>query len=577
MTKKDIRETRLLIIEDDVVDQMAFRRFIDSQVLPYSYTIVGSVEEARQALETSNYDAVISDFLLGDGTARDLFDLFSNMPFIIVTGSGDEKVAVEVMKSGASDYLIKDNHGGYLTVFPTTLEKAIFRRQADEELTQYRETLEEMVAERTAELKDANNQLEAEILERKQAEQTLRYQAKLLENVSDAVVSTDSSFQILTWNKAAEQLYGWSNKETIGREFGKLVQIEYVGISRDEFLDDFNDNGVWSGEVIQYNKAGEKLVIHGSVSALYNSHGERIGAIGVHRDITDSKRVENELLAYQTHLEALIEERTTALNNQVDESAYLNHALTNLLEDFQSINVTLETTSMRLREANQELEAFTYSVSHDLRAPLRAVDVFSQILLDDFGAELSEDAAGYLQKVSDSAQKMGKLIQDLLDLSRLGRKRLHKTNIDIPELVSEVVQDMALEEDVRNVDINTQKMPNCFGDSTLLKQVFFNLISNAIKFSRHNANARIDVGWQEIEGEGAYFVKDNGVGFDMDYVENLFGVFQRLHSEDQFEGTGVGLAIVKRIVSRHGGRIWAKGNIDQGAVFYFTIPLEESG
>lgn len=142
-------------------------------------------------------------FLLGDGTARDLFDLFSNMPFIIVTGSGDEKVAVEVMKSGASDYLIKDNHGGYLTVFPTTLEKAILRRQADEELTQYRETLEEMVAERTAELKDANNQLEAEILERKQAEQTLRYQAKLLENVSDAVVSTDSSFQILTWNKAA--------------------------------------------------------------------------------------------------------------------------------------------------------------------------------------------------------------------------------------------------------------------------------------------------------------------------------------------------------------------------------------
>jgi PAS domain S-box-containing protein len=227
--------------------------------------------------------------------------------------------------------------------------------------------------------------------------------------------------------------------------------------------------------------------------------------------------------------------------------------------------------SNQLRVANQELEAFSYSVSHDLRAPLRAIDGFSRILEEDFAAELSPQACHYLKRVRDNACQMGNLIDDLLDFSRLGRKPLRRINVSTVELVERVVAEANRPDTERPVAIAVGELPDCDADPTLLKQVLINLISNAIKFSRKSSQPQVAIGWEKTGDVEAFYVRDNGVGFDMAYAPKLFGVFQRLHRADEYEGTGVGLAIVRRIVERHGGAVWADAKLGMGATFYFTL------
>lgn len=227
--------------------------------------------------------------------------------------------------------------------------------------------------------------------------------------------------------------------------------------------------------------------------------------------------------------------------------------------------------TQQLRAANEELEAFSYSVSHDLRAPLRAIDGFSRILEEDFAAELSAQACHYLKRVRDNACQMGTLIDDLLDFSRLGRKSLRKSTISTIELVERAVAETNRADGERPVTIAIGELPNCEADPMLLKQVLINLISNAIKFSRKSSQPQVSIGWEKTGDVEAYYVRDNGVGFDMAYAPKLFGVFQRLHRADEYEGTGVGLAIVRRIVERHGGTVWADAKLGMGATFYFTL------
>jgi hypothetical protein len=225
-----------------------------------------------------------------------------------------------------------------------------------------------------------------------------------------------------------------------------------------------------------------------------------------------------------------------------------------------------------LKIANRELEAFSYSVSHDLRAPLRAVSTFTQALISDHAGSLSEDGQRLLQNVNAGAAHMDRLITDLLRLSQLNRQALHKQPVRFGELAQRIVADMATERAGRNIEFVIADFPTWQVDPGLIQQVFVNLISNAIKFTRERENARIEIGYR-MDGETMVcFVKDNGVGFNMKYMNKLFGVFQRLHSADQFEGTGVGLSIVRRIVERHGGKVWVDGEQDQGASFYFSLP-----
>lgn len=229
----------------------------------------------------------------------------------------------------------------------------------------------------------------------------------------------------------------------------------------------------------------------------------------------------------------------------------------------------------RVKQRTAELEAFSYSVSHDLRSPLRALDGFARILLEEFAPNLPPEGQEYVRDIRRNAQKMGQLVDDLLAFSRLGRQPLQRRRVAPAALVREVLEDVRQEREARQVEVVVGDLPTCHADPALLKQVWANLLGNAFKYTRKHDPARIEVGCLEQDGERVYFVRDNGAGFDMQYAGKLFGVFQRLHKATDYDGTGVGLAIVQRIVHRHGGRIWAEAAVNRGATFYFTLPDSE--
>lgn len=224
-----------------------------------------------------------------------------------------------------------------------------------------------------------------------------------------------------------------------------------------------------------------------------------------------------------------------------------------------------------LESANKELEAFSYSVSHDLRAPLRAIDGFSRVMLEEYNDKLDDEGKRYLNIIRDNTQKMGQLIEDLLALSRLGRKEMQVSRIDMTKLAKTVFDEIKEANPGRNIQLEIKTLPPAYGDQAMIHQVLVNLLSNAIKFTRFKEKAVIEIGSIVRMNEIVYYVKDNGVGFDMQYLNKLFGVFQRLHSAEDFEGTGVGLAIVQRIIHRHGGKVWAEGKVNEGSTFYFNL------
>ncbi len=274
----------------------------------------------------------------------------------------------------------------------------------------------------------------------------------------------------------------------------------------------------------------------------YTSHigpirvaGEIVGFITTSTDITDRKRIEDQI---------------------------------------KRLNRDLERRTLELETSNKELEAFSYSVSHDLRAPLRAMNGFSKQLHEKYGADLPERALHYLSRIQQNSERMGRLIDDLLMLSRLGRQTLSLRSVNPNEVVREVLRDLNAGEEYAQTRITLDDLPTCQADATLLKQLYLNLLTNALKFSSRKESPHVHIGFQREPDECVYFVKDNGIGFDMQYAGKLFGVFERLHSSNEFGGTGVGLATVHRVVQRHGGRIWANAAPDEGAAFYFTLQGE---
>jgi signal transduction histidine kinase len=241
----------------------------------------------------------------------------------------------------------------------------------------------------------------------------------------------------------------------------------------------------------------------------------------------------------------------------------------------RKLNQELEKSLTELKEVNKELGAFTYSVSHDLRAPLRAITGFSNILLEDHSDKIDSEGKRLLDVIQSNTKKMGQLIDDLLSFSRLGRKEIRKSNANMENLAKSIFEELRIINPERTLKLNLNTLPPARGDPSLIREVFVNLLTNAIKFTKNKENAIIEIGGEAEGRENIYYVKDNGVGFDMKYVNKLFGVFQRLHSDKEFEGTGVGLAIVQRIIHRHGGRVWAEGKVNGGATFYFALPIVE--
>ena len=236
---------------------------------------------------------------------------------------------------------------------------------------------------------------------------------------------------------------------------------------------------------------------------------------------------------------------------------------------------TLREQQEALEAANKELESFSYSVSHDLRAPLRAIDGYSRMILRNHAGKFDDDAIDKFNVIRESTRMMGQLIDDLLAFSRAGRAELSATTLDIGGMIGEVWKELKAANTDRLLTLKLAEIPPCRGDRALIRQVLVNILANAVKFTRGRAEARIEAGVDNKEGMAVYYIRDNGAGFDMQYHDKLFGVFQRLHGDGEFEGTGVGLAIVQRIINRHGGRVWAEGEVDKGATFYFTLPTPQ--
>ncbi len=249
----------------------------------------------------------------------------------------------------------------------------------------------------------------------------------------------------------------------------------------------------------------------------------------------------------------------------------LRVALIDITEQKQA-EARLQERSAQLSAANSELEAFAYTVAHDLRAPLRAIDGYTRMLLRDAGDKLAAEEKRKFDAIRDNARIMGQLIDDLLTFSRLGRQTLALYTLALEDLINDVWKECLVLHPGRKMELTVEPLPRACGDRGLVRQVLTNLLTNAVKFTKMREEARIEIGGREEAGEAVYYIRDNGIGFDMRFKNKLFGVFQRLHGADEFEGTGVGLAIVQRIIQRHGGRVWAEGKVNEGATFYFTLP-----
>ncbi|MDP8221291.1 MAG: ATP-binding protein [Candidatus Stygibacter frigidus] len=294
-------------------------------------------------------------------------------------------------------------------------------------------------------------------------------------------------------------------------------------------------------------------------------------------DISKRKAVEVELEEFRENLQEKVNERTRELEDTMKLMQSSRNSLSYLLEDVNDSRNNVIKVNEQLDLLNKELEAFSYPVSHDLKAPLRAIDGFSSALKEDYFDKLDDDGKEFIDLIRNNAQKMGALINDLLEFSRLGRKDINFTEVSMQELVDDVYGDMIGLEKDRKIELKTDNLCTVFADRTMIKQVVINLVSNALKFTRMEPVTKIEIGCVDSE-DGKYvefYVRDNGVGFDMKYYDKLFGVFQRLHTDETFEGTGVGLALIKRIISKHKGTVWAEGKSDEGATFRFTLPKRD--
>ncbi|HEY9640198.1 MAG TPA: ATP-binding protein [Coleofasciculaceae cyanobacterium] len=393
---------------------------------------------------------------------------------------------------------------------------------------------------------ELNQALRTEIAERQRVEQDRDRLIAILEASTDYIGIADPQGNIL-WNNTqvnqlAEKSLGIDSTPRISQYYPQWA----LDIVQQQGIPAALQAGTWVGETALLGHNGEEIPVYQLIIAHKALDGSLEYFSTVARDISVLKAAEAEVRQLNAELEDRVTQRTA-----------------------------------QLEATNKELEAFAYSVSHDLRAPLRAIDGFSRIIQEDYGEQLDPQADRCLKIVRENAKRMGELIDDLLTLSRVNRREIYRQPVFPNDLIQAILNDLSLDLEGRQVEFAIADLPICFADLSLVKQVWMNLLSNAIKYTQYKPIARIEVGYEVTGDQGSgdetvYFIRDNGAGFEMQYADKLFGVFQRLHLEQEFEGTGIGLATVQRIIHRHGGRIWAEATVDQGATFYFTLPEQST-
>lgn len=619
---------KILHLEDLPTDAGLINRALRKEIPGTEILVVDNKTDYEKALTDFSPDLVISDHSLPSFTSTEALKIFKQtglqIPFILVTATVSEDFAVHAMKAGADDYILKDS----LTRLPSAIENALERykilkerKKAEEAVVisekRHRRLIENMtdaivmisdsgkliyqspsvgrISGFTFEdtwnkpvfefihpddLKDCleffnevkrqpgvglqnqyriltksgnyiwiegtmTNLLEDESVnavvvnyrdinqrvedEEKIKASELKYRT-LIEQASDAIVVAHRDAGILEVNSSAEKLFGYTKEELVKMKWNDLVVPEDLktGISLTGQL-------TIGGEAVNEHRIKRKddTYLDVEISA-GNISGDRV--LGIFRDITKRKEAEKEIAELNESLEEKVKERTA-----------------------------------QLLEVNSDLESFNYSVSHDLRSPLQVISGYASILMRKFAGQLNDEAQQLLVGIKSYTKQMSLIMESLLNLSRLGRASVEKSPNNMNDIVRTVLSELRLVfQDV--ADIRIQALPDALCDSGLIKQVWINLISNAIKFSKQKTHPVIEIGSIVNGDELIYFVKDNGAGFDMKYSDTLFGVFHRLHDTSEFEGTGVGLTIVHRIISKHGCRIWAEAKVGEGATFYFTLP-----
>jgi PAS domain S-box-containing protein len=383
-----------------------------------------------------------------------------------------------------------------------------------------------------------------DITERKEAERKILQNRQELDSIYNTVgdviflirIEEENKFRFVSVNKTFSDVTGLESSLVVGKFVDEVIPEPSLSIAKDNYHKVIQRRSIVRWEETTVYPSGQRTG-EVSVAPVFDLEGKCTHLVGSVHDVTERKMIEDKINMLNLELEDRVRVRTK-----------------------------------QLEETNDELEAFAYSVSHDLRAPLRAISGFSNLLKEEYYAKFDDEGKEYLADIMTNSERMAKLIDDLLELSRYGRKILEKTNINMKELFVSILEEEKEYAINKNIVFNILHFPNTIGDYSLIKQVAVNLLSNAIKYSSKNPEPVIEIGSVIKEKEIVYYVKDNGVGFNMKYVHKLFGVFQRLHNLEEYDGTGVGLAIVKRIINKHGGKVWAESEQGKGATFYFTLP-----
>jgi signal transduction histidine kinase/CheY-like chemotaxis protein len=395
--------------------------------------------------------------------------------------------------------------------------------------------------------------------------------AKALEIIGGSLAAVRVSLYTYTYPDSGPEYnleYRWDDSciSNSGGHAAEAGSIKELG--RDEYFDQLTEGQCAEVMAKDLNdkdrEVADLLGVSMVVAAPIFDQGVLIGSINV-------KKTDESGPWSKFQVESLL-----TLARNIGSTLTRHNAQKALFKMNENLEQVVKNRTGKMRSAIKELESFSYSVSHDLRAPLRAISGFSQVLADEYGESISEEGKSYLQHILKGATEMSQLIDDLLDFSRMGRRKLEFGFLDIEEMFNEVIRELSAQVPDRNINFMVHNLGKCKGDRSMIKQVLVNFIWNAIKYTSKEETAQITVSCEEKGGFIEYSIIDNGVGFDMAYVDKLFGVFQRLHIEEEFDGTGVGLAIVQRIVGRHSGHVRAEGKVDEGAKFYFTLPKLET-
>lgn len=631
---------RILVVEDDPGLRALYHETLSQR--GHEVDAMGTATEALSALAQRDADLIVLDYSLPDMRADSFIAEATRRnvlrPFIVATGQGDEQVAVDMMKRGARDYLVKDQMflsrlGSVVGRVLTELRAERLVAAANAARMESEARFQQVILSMPALVAAYGDDLTVQFWNR-ECERVLGYSAAEIVGTPRALemlcpdpeyrerrvaelrgdrghvfkgwewefVAKDGSRRTVAWTSISEQVQvpGWSFW-AVGIDVTAATRTRAVlqtTTDRFNLLARATNDAIWDWDIaagtVWRNDAYEVLFGH-PVTDFGNDSEYWISLVHPEERATVRKMIEDALAArlpswaceYRVRRAdgsyAWVFDRGYVIHEDDGRPLRMIGAMQDITarrvaeDEVRRLNAELESRvrdrTAQLQTAMKELETFAYSVSHDLRAPLRAIDGFTQAIVEDCATLLDDTGRGYLERVRKGCARMGALIENLLELSRVTRADMHRTPVDLAQLACSVLAEVVHTEPREGVDVTIHPMPAARCDPGLLRIALTNLLANAWKFTRHTAAPRIEFGTADQDGVTVYFVRDNGAGFDMGHAAMLFAPFRRLHSEAEFEGSGVGLATVQRIVSRHGGRIWAESRPEGGATFFFTLPV----